>query len=413
MSFAGPTRRIGRPRRPGGVTAFLLVASVVLLGALAIAVDYAYVWQSRQELQNSADAAALAAVASLVDDDYLLGDPARTKLLMDVGRARAVRFAALNPVQGRPLVLGANPTNDRNGDIVFGRVATPLSRTFIAAENVTDPNNLFLTRLNAVIVHVKRTRAGGNPLRTLVGFGLALRSADVQVVAAATLDQDVYGFRPVGGRPVPLAPIALRSDPAGNDPRSWENQVARGQGPDVYRFDRASHALVPDPVGDGLHEFTVTLAPPGGPDNQANGALIQIGTTTPAAQQLRQGVSAADIGGQFALDGTNRLVVAGSVEAPAPGSQPDEDLRAALEELRASGAQRAWPLYVSAGGGEVELAGFVAARVAAVGPAGQPLSFTLQPTFLATPSALTDVARRGVNGAAVPNPYIARIRLVG
>src|SRR5262249_17740932 len=158
---------------------------------------------------------ALAALGALVDDDFLLGDPARTGQLLEAGRAQAVRFAALNPVQGRPLALDPNPVNRPGGDVVFGAVEAPLSRTLVAAGNVADPDNIALTRLNAVRVLVRRTKATGNPARTLLGFGFGVRTADVLAQSVATFDRDVYGFRPAGGQPVPLAPFALRSDPAG------------------------------------------------------------------------------------------------------------------------------------------------------------------------------------------------------
>ena len=60
------------------------------------------------------------------------------------------------------------------------------------------------------------------------------------------------------------------------------------------------------------------------------------------------------------------------------------------------------------------LTGFVAARVANVAApaAGQPVTFTLQPGQLATASAVTDAARRGVGGINVVNPYVCKIRLV-
>src|SRR5947209_1505825 len=136
-----------RPQRPGRVAAFLLVSLVALFGAGALAVDAAWLWSARQELQVSADAAALAALRSLADDDLLLGDPAAAQPLLADGRAQARLYARLNPVQGRPLALDANPANAPTGDVVFGVLDTPRSRTFVAAERVDDPSNAFLARI--------------------------------------------------------------------------------------------------------------------------------------------------------------------------------------------------------------------------------------------------------------------------
>src|SRR4051794_27815142 len=92
-------------RRRGSLTPFLLVAFTVLLALFALAVNHARLWTVRAELQTAADAAALAAVQVLVDDDLLRGNPQYLPALLDRSRAAAQQFAQLNGVDGRGFTL--------------------------------------------------------------------------------------------------------------------------------------------------------------------------------------------------------------------------------------------------------------------------------------------------------------------
>src|SRR5262249_36167555 len=199
-------------RRRGSITPFVLVALLALLAALALAVAYCFLWQTRVEMQNGADAAALAAAAVLADDDTLRHDPALMQALLARARAEAVRFAAFNRVQGSPLDLQAGPDNAADGDLLFGVIDPPRSRQFLATGSLSDPAITFLEQVNTVRIRAQRTRARGNAARTLLGAAALLPYADVVAEAAAMLDRDVIGFRAVGGRPLPLVPTALLSD---------------------------------------------------------------------------------------------------------------------------------------------------------------------------------------------------------
>jgi hypothetical protein len=407
-------------RRSGTATPYLIVVLVVLFVAFAVAVDYSALWQTRVEMQDAADAAALGGAQTLVDDRVLLQNPAAMAELIAEARHQAIRFAGLNNVLNQPLTLDPNLDNSASGDIVFGALDTPRSPTFVLIEDIGDPSNAALTQVNALRIVARRIRARGNAARSPVaGFAL-LPSADIVATATAMLDRDTYGFRPLGAQPLPLVPLALLSDPTASNPKSWENRIVAHQGSDAYQFDRTAGAFVPG--SDGLPEITVELAVAGGPDSMANGCLLHVGTTDLAgvSSQVRDGIGAEQLqglGGQFALGAGNLLTVPGTVEGPGFGSAEASDLRDSLDLLRQSAVPRVWPLYrsVDASAGTAVLAGFVAARVVRVEPdaLGQPLKFTLQPALLAVPSSLTDPARRGVGGTLIPNPYVIKVRLVG
>jgi hypothetical protein len=402
---AGSTRR-----RPGSTSLFVILAAVVLLAALGLAIDLAHLWEARVSLENSADAAALAATQALVSDRVLTGDPAVLIDRLRRARAEAIRYARDNPVLGASLPLDPNLDNQPEGDILFGTLDSPRSTLFVPAQNITDPTNPSLGLVNAVRIAAQRTRARGNPAGLYLGQALSLDSADLVAVATAMLDRDVIGFRPVLNQPLPMAPIALLSDPTGSNSSSWESRVVAGTGPDEFRFDPTTRTFVEDPNGDGLHEMQVELGD--------NGCLLLLGVADAAAAagQVRSGVTAAqlqDLGGQIVLGDQNQLPVPAAPGCgPAAGTPQAADLQASLEQLRLRGDLRIWPLFtgLDAHSGATVLTGFVAARVVEVdAPAtGEPVRFTLQPGMLSTASAVTDASRRVGTG----NPYLCKVRLV-
>lgn len=388
-------------RRRGTITPFLLVALVVLMAALAVAVDYSFLTETRLEMQNATDAAALAAADVFVDDTTLLNSPVVQQNLITQSRQAAIDYGQFNRVGGQPLVVSHNRKNVADGDIVFGYIDDPATKVFLQAQNLSDP-------INAVRINGRRTTARGNPVGTLAARAFGLSFVDMTTKATALLDHNVYGFRPNTSAPLPLAPLAVLSDPSAVNQQSWEYNVTAGNGP------LTDNGL--------LHGIVVQLTPTGPPTpSTPNGQVLSIGTTAAAqlVAQLQGGVMAADLagfpGGQFALDAlTNNLLVSGPATPLGPTDYAA--LATVLLALQNSGAQRVFPLYSTyqAVGNEVTLSGFVAARVVSVQPMNgqQPLTFVLQPTVLSVPAALTDAARRGVNGVAITNPYLVKVRLV-
>src|SRR5262249_21840195 len=122
--------------RRGTAALFLIVSSVVLFAAFALAVNHAWLSSIRVEVQTAADAAALAAAQSLVDDDTLRGSAALMPALFANATNEAAVYAAQNTVRGQPLALMENSNNRATGDIVFGMLATP------KAYEMTRPDDL-------------------------------------------------------------------------------------------------------------------------------------------------------------------------------------------------------------------------------------------------------------------------------
>src|SRR5262249_31089963 len=246
--------------------------------------------QARVELQNSGDAADLAGIQTLVDDDFLSDDPAVVSARIELARKTAIVYAQANPVQGVPVNLDPNLSNAASGDIVFGHLDRPRSRV---STPTLSPGNDWGTKIktvNPLRVRPRRSASIGNPVGSATSHFLMVPPTDVIAASTATLDRDVIGFRATPTQRIPLAPVALLSDPLGVNPLSWETQVEAGTGPDVFRFDRATKSYVAGT--DGLHEMTVVLDPNG------NGCVLRLGVSSVSdiATQVELGVTGADLG---------------------------------------------------------------------------------------------------------------------
>ena len=165
-------RTSSRHRRCGATLVIVAVMLVVLIGFLGLSLDHALVKKSTQELQTTADAAALAA-GRLVFDDDPDSDFAAT-------RNEAIAIAAANPVSGGGVVLDPNWENAAGGDIVVGRWDR-FTQTF--TPDVVDPD--------AVQVRARRTDdSGGGSLALNFGQFFGTPTSDISRTATAHFGGD-------------------------------------------------------------------------------------------------------------------------------------------------------------------------------------------------------------------------------
>jgi hypothetical protein len=422
-----PTKPATGVQRTGSIHTLLIFVTILILGLLGMALGHARLWTIRVELQNSGDAAVLAAAEVLVDDDLLRGtlcaNPGGIPSLLELARLEANLYAGRNPVNGREFQLDPNLDNEANGDIVFGNLDQPRGKTFVLAENVNDPSNISLADINTIRINARLLQSRGNAPGLLFPQFTGQSYHNVVARSSAMLDCDVIGFRHIVEKPIPLAPLALLADYGQTDARSWNKQIEAKSGTDEYVLDPSTKQFTQDPSGDGLPEFAAVLPLEDGHKVDANVSLLFLGAGKSDPDrfkvlnnQLVSGITQADLadlGGEFVLDANNQLRVPGS-ELGSSNSSDVDDLRNALLVLKAAGEVRIWPLYCGFQDGDPVVCGFVAARVAEVEPlsSGEPLRFTLQPTMIASSAAVTDVTRRGVNGVPIVNLYICKVRMV-
>lgn len=406
------TMMVGRQPRRGSWAVFLVLSAGVFLGLFALAFNQAHLWHTRDELRLGGDAAGLAATALLADDEFLANDPVLVPPILDRSRLAALDFAAFHLVRSRPLDIS------HDGDIRFGVLSTPRGGqlTLLNFAGPIDPS--LLLQVNTVVVTAGHTADRQNSVGLAFGHITGIGQMDVEVVSTVTLDRELRGFRPLPEQNVPLAPLALFSDPAGLDAKSWQFAVEQGNGNDAFRFDRNLGEFMAG--SDGLREFRALIATDAGQLAQANTALLHFGSTSVPvlADQLVDGLDAVDLaalGGQVLLNAAGEVLVAGTQQGPAEGSADLDELLDALEALEESAEVRAWPLYsqVDTAAGTVQVTGFVAARVVRVqllGP-GQPVEVILQPARLATATAVTAFDLR-LTGIVANNAYVGKVRIV-
>src|SRR5437764_6815830 len=104
-------------RRRGNIVAMTAVLMIVLIAFVALAVDVGYLYTVRNELQRSADAAAIAATWELIDKDGKAGTET-TDSLTTSARSKAVLYASLNKVGNQAPGLAS-------GDVNVGYMSNP------------------------------------------------------------------------------------------------------------------------------------------------------------------------------------------------------------------------------------------------------------------------------------------------
>ncbi len=366
MRLASPIR----PRRTGALSVWFLLALPVGLLLGLIAINRLLLADLRGIQETVTDASALAASQTLVDDRMLVGD---LDPLEAMARLAAQQYADLNPVEGQKLQY-VSPSFPEYDDILFERVPHPL-----------DPANTSIVR--SVRVHGRNLRSRDAGVK-LFGYPLyPLARVDLVTSSAGLLDRAVVGVRPLYGRNVPLAPVAL-------DETKWnlfiESQI----------IGKAFNAL---PTGT----FTVGVV---------EAIPLKIGTTdlNGVATQLSAGVTPAEIGappfnGEFIVPPAQTKATPAYLVAAdyAPLVPP-------LQALQASGAARVWPITSGFDPMTLEplVDRFVAARVVNVTEVKDKLMtttiailVTLRPTAYASPMIVADAAQ------TVVNPYLSRVRL--
>jgi Flp pilus assembly protein TadG len=154
------------------VLIWFTIAFTVLMGFLALAVDFGRVMLERTELQNAADAAALGGAMEL---------PSITDAI-----TQASAIAARNYVSGQPLVLLTNNAAEAQNDVQFVTWDSS-TRTYSL---LTGTNR---TKANGVRVVARRTEARGNAIPLYVASMIGIRSLDSTASAVASYAVVSYG----------------------------------------------------------------------------------------------------------------------------------------------------------------------------------------------------------------------------
>jgi hypothetical protein len=280
-------RRFIRQRR-GNIVVLSVILMVGMLGMIAFAIDTGYINVARAQLQNSADAAAIAGAWKLMPPPSLTS-PNNLTLASDA-RESAEEFAGLNKVLKTAPTLGEE-------DVQVGYIANP-----------SDPQSPFvatgLGTPNAVQVTVRRSANQNGALALFFGGVIGTSSVNTQASATAALLSNISGFQtPSDGGNIGILPFAL-------DQETW-NAALTGGGADNYSYNSVSQSLTPG--SDGMPEMNLYPQGTGAPGNRGT---VDVGgsnnSTADLARQIVYGVSAADFAALgkplvFGSDGTLTL----------------------------------------------------------------------------------------------------------
>ncbi len=231
-----------------------VILLVFVLGIVALAVDVGYLQVAKVQLQQSADAAALAAVSELVDNEALSTTPDLTDEIASA-RNLAVEYAGANKVgQSKPLV-DPNVSNDPSGEVVIGYLPNPSNPS--ATMDLSQRQ-----RFNAVRVTVQRTASRNGEVGMHFPRIFGIESEPVQATATAAVVREVKGFQaPSDGSNLPILPFAL-------DAETWDDMLAGG-GEDQWSWDPVNQLL--GKSQDGLREVNLYPQGTGAPGQSRHG----------------------------------------------------------------------------------------------------------------------------------------------
>ena len=271
--------RLRRHRRRGSILVLSSVVLVVALAFTAFVVDLSYVSLTRTELQNAADAAALAGALELGDQTSASSTSSST------ARAKAIQAAIDVAGQNR---AGGRTSVFVNGarDVRFGRYSYNLATgQYVTLWDVA-PYNL-------IEVTARRDQAGSSagdgPLDLFFAPVFGRDTATTKVISRAALAPGVgFYLEPGSSDTIGVLPIAL------DDP-TWSSLMAGGAFTDNYTIN-SDETVSPGP--DGVKEVNIypngtAALPPG------NRGTVDIGSpnnsTADLVRQIRYGLNAYDM----------------------------------------------------------------------------------------------------------------------
>jgi Flp pilus assembly protein TadG len=264
-------------KRCGTITVLAAVLSMVLVAMVAFAVDVGYVLTAKEEMQRTADAAAL---ATCWEYGKRLSDGESAANASLFALATTSDYAAANKVTNNPIYLASNAANDPEGDVVFGYV----SDLDGSANNFQTGN---VNMYNAVRVRVRKDSSLNGEVPYFFARVFGMQGQMLYAQATAAIVRDAKGFQvPADGSNIDLLPFALDLD-------TW-NQWMAGGGDDDWNWDATTKHVVPG--SDGKKEVNLYPQGTGSPGNRGT---VDIGgannSTCDIARQILDGISPQDM----------------------------------------------------------------------------------------------------------------------
>ncbi len=263
--------------RRGNITVLAAFMSMAMVGMVAFSVDIGYVLSAKEEMQRSADAAALAACWEYGQQ---LANGSSASSSVTAARTKAQNCVNLNAIANATPTVDLNTNNATTGDVVFGYI-----------NDLNNPNAAFDTSdpslYNAVRVRVRKEEGSNGQVPFFFAKVFGLQGQSLKAEATAGIVRNISGWRtPASGGNLQILPYALDVD-------TWNSMLA-GSGPDTYRWTEATGAVTSG--SDGKREMNLFPQGTGSPGNRGT---VDIGSsnnsTADIARQIVYGISPADL----------------------------------------------------------------------------------------------------------------------
>jgi Flp pilus assembly protein TadG len=202
--------------RPGAIAPLVALLLIPLLMVVACAVDLGWVVMVQSELQNAADAAALAGAGQLMDGYVQYNLPGQTSsqqtAILSTAKTNAKTYAKQLSAANS---AGRNSVTLLDGDIEFG---------FTDASGAYTPSSTGYP--NTVKVTTRRDATANSPLGLFFGPVVGLSSVNLKASAAAcSFTANIDSFSNVSNFKAGLLPMTY-------DVNHWNAFLATGKGPD-------------------------------------------------------------------------------------------------------------------------------------------------------------------------------------
>jgi Flp pilus assembly protein TadG len=285
-----------RNSRKGAITVLTAIMAIMLIGMVAFCVDVGYVLSAKEEIQRSADSAALAACWEY---GARIAKGATPSVAAGYARATAATYASLNKVTNHAMELNSNTSNDPGGDLVLGYISDFKNSGSTFETGGTNGYNAVKVKL-----HKNASMNGEVPFFFARIFGLHGQAVNEE--ATAGFIQDVKGFKtPSDDSNLQILPYAL-------DLQTWNSLIANS-GTDAYKWNASTKTVTAG--SDGLVEVNLFPQGTGSPGNRGT---VDIGpsnnSTSDIARQIVYGISKCDmdaIGGKLEFDASGKLYLNG------------------------------------------------------------------------------------------------------
>jgi Flp pilus assembly protein TadG len=351
-------------RREGVILPLAGLLLVAILGMAAFSVDMGYMVYVRSELQNAADASALAGALALMDPYVQYAYPNQTNAM----KAQILNSAIADAVSQAQRLAGLNKAGDvsslslQASDVICGFLDS--QNTFSA----TPPDTRFP---NSVQVTMRRDNQANTPLSLFFAPIFNKTSINVTAMAQATLMSNPENFSTAKTTNALFLPVAL-------DVRIWSQFIQNGTSPS------ANNQILTGP--NGAPQLQVY------PDASQSGSfgLVSIGTPSTDAPSYRawidNGPSTSDVN---YLKSQGLLPVSTSTPqywSAGPG------LKSTLQSDFASimGQPRLIPLYdgTQSTGNGYPIVGFAGVTISTATGSGSNMNISVQPVTVNDPTAL-------------------------